>query len=787
MSRPISPGIDLAWRIAVGETIAARQPVIYPEQMLAGLTKIPAVATAYIDDKKLPFREAETLRFEADLLDRFFAEGNVDPTALRRTIRASVGVGKTRFGEREPVHRSDPVKRRFERADEIAGDHHAPSAHALHLMQALWEDPTPRIESAIAQQGTEASILFALARKANGPGLDVAASRNAPPPLPKRQEEPLSRYGRDLTALARDGELRPLIGRRDELLQVVRTLARKGKANPALVGEAGVGKTAVVEGLASRIAAKNIDPDLWNCRVVEIRMSALLAGTKYRGDFEERLEAIIATAEADPNTILFLDELHTLVGHGENGGAADILKPALARGKIRCIGATTFDEYRRHIEKDPALARRFVKVIIDEPSADEALVMLQGLRRDFAAHHQAVIHDDALEAAIRLSVRHMKDRRLPDKAIDLIDEACARVTTPTLSYREGVTPQPGGGTPCEPVTARTVAETVAEKCGVPMADLTADDSERYLRLEETLRREVVGQDRALDQVAGRLRLSAAGLRDEERPLGVFLFMGPTGVGKTYLAERIGAHLFGDTTPLIRLDMSEYMERHAVARLVGSPPGYVGHEEPGQLTAPLSKHPHSLVLLDEVEKAHPDVWDIFLQLFDDGRLTGGDGRTVDATNALFVMTSNLGAASTPNRPVGFIRGVEPDETSRPYREALTASFRPEFINRIDEIVIFDPLDDASAMTLVRHELDRMGKRLSLRGVRLEADDEAVAALATFGVDRATGARGLRRRLEEKVAAPMSVALLRGEGEPGEVWRLTLRDGRLMVDQRKGEEL
>jgi ATP-dependent Clp protease ATP-binding subunit ClpC len=792
-----SPGVDLAWRFAVVETTSARLPKIGPDQYLIGLLKL--------DEARVPFEKAgglpspagrEALRSEVETLNRILANAGVEPVSFRRRLREIVGLGDTVWKKDSIVHRNDSLKRIFERAAEIALAFNSASVHAVHLAEALFESPTPSLRTILTEKNLRPADIERYAEQANGPGLPqqvpVAGAVGEAPPLTAKGPmgaDFLASFGRDLTALAAGGELSPLIGRRDELLQVVRALTRKTKANPVLVGEAGVGKSAVVEGLALRISQKNISKNLWDHRIIELRMSALLAGTKYRGDFEERLNQVIAAAENDPKLILFLDELHTLVGATEGSGgtqAADVLKPALSRGKLRCIGATTFAEYQRYIEKDPALSRRFIKVVIGEPQEEEALAIMRGLRESFARHHAVTIADDALVAAVRLSIRYMKDRRLPDKAIDLIDEACSRVKVETLSYQGDAAPlRASGGTAVEPVTARIVAEVVAEKTGIAVTELTGSDSERFLRLEEALLADVVGQDQVVKKVSERLRLSASGLRDENRPMGVFLFMGPTGVGKTYLAEKIAAALFGGPEGMIRLDMSEYMEEHAVSRLVGSPPGYIGHDEPGQLTGALKKRPYSLVLLDEVEKAHPKIWDIFLQVFDAGRLTGGDGQTVDASHAVFVMTSNLGAGQmAATRPVGFNPAVaERDDTGR-YHSALGTSFRPEFINRIDEIVIFEPLGADSVSALVRRVLDDISGKLSSRSIRFTVTDDAVALLAGAGISERYGARGLRRAVEEAVSKPLSLALLNGEATAGETWSLAVRDGSLVFAGQKG---
>ncbi|MFH0945645.1 MAG: ATP-dependent Clp protease ATP-binding subunit, partial [Planctomycetota bacterium] len=542
--------------------------------------------------------------------------------------------------------------------------------------------------------------------------------------------------------------------------------SRATKNNPLLLGEPGVGKTAVVEGLACRIAAGNAPESVLGKRIIQIQMADLVAGTKYRGEFEERLQGLVHEVAATADVILFLDEIHTLVGGGNAAGglnAADILKPALAQGELSCIGATTSAEYRKYIEKDPALERRFQPIMIDEPTAEATVEILrQGIQPRFEEKHRVTIAEDALTAAARLSARYLPDRRLPDKAIDLLDEACARVQIAQMSF------SPHGPSPERAVSAKTalvvfaetVAEVLAEWTGIPVAQLTQDERGRLLRMAEILKQRVIGQEDAVDAVAEVVQRARAGLKSANRPIGVLLFLGPTGVGKTELAKATAEFLFGSEKAMIRLDMSEFMEKHQAARLVGSPPGYVGSEEEGQLTGALRRKPFSVVLLDEIDKGHPDVLNLFLQVFDDGHLTDAKGRQADASNALFILTSNHG--------FGHQMGFRPHDTDAD-RQALMAetrtALRPEFLNRLDRSVIFPPLKPEHMARIAQVMLARLRARLEEQGIGLHVTDGALALLARLGYNEAYGARPLRHLIQQQIENPLGGMVLRGEAQDG----------------------
>jgi ATP-dependent Clp protease ATP-binding subunit ClpC len=641
----------------------------------------------------------------------------------------------------------------------------------------------------------------------------------------------LDKYGRDLTDLARQGRIDPVIGREEEIEQTIEVLSRRGKNNPVLIGDAGVGKTAIVEGLAQRIADGDVPDVLSGRRVVALDLTGVVAGTRYRGDFEERLNNIVGEIRSHSDQlIVFIDELHTVVGAGGGGeggsmDAGNILKPALARGELHIVGATTLEEFRR-IEKDAALARRFQPIMVPEPTPADAIEILRGLRDRYEAHHQVRYADEALVAAVELSDRYLSDRRLPDKAIDLIDQAGARVrlhartkgTDVRAMEREveqltrdkdqavadeqyeqatqlrdrivelkkriadvGHAGEIDEGQHLE-VTAEAIAEVVSRQTGIPVSSLTQEEKERLLGLEEHLHQRVVGQDEAVSVVAEAVMRSRAGLASPDRPIGSFFFLGPTGVGKTELARALAEALFGSEERMVRLDMSEYQERHTVSRLVGAPPGYVGHEEAGQLTEVVRRHPYSLLLLDEVEKAHPDVFNILLQVLDDGRLTDSQGRTVDFTNTVIVMTSNLGseAITRGGTGVGFGTGdPEADEEARQERilRPLREHFRPEFLNRIDEIVVFRQLTADQMERITNLLLDKTRRLLHAQGVAVDFTDAAVDWLSQRGYQPEYGARPLRRTIQKEVDNQLSRLLLDGRiGEGGRV-TVDVADGRL----------
>lgn len=648
----------------------------------------------------------------------------------------------------------------------------------------------------------------------------------------------LEQFGRDLTQLAAEGKIDPVIGRQTEIERVVQILSRRTKNNPVLIGEPGVGKTAVAEGLALKIHAGDVPETLKNKRLVSLDLTGMVAGAKYRGDFEERIKAAIDEVKADGNVILFIDELHTIIGAGSAEGSADaanILKPALARGDFQVIGATTINEYRKHIEKDAALERRFQPVTVGEPTEEEAVEILKGLKDRYEAHHKVQITDSSIDAAVKLSARYIADRFLPDKAIDLVDEAASRVRLRTFTAPEDLQDLEKQIKDAEidkaaainsqdferaaslrdkqkelqeqlekakdewaaknersnsVVTPEDIADIVSMWTGVPVSQLTEEESQRLLRLEGTLHQRVIGQEEAVTAIAKAIRRGRVGLKDKNRPIGSFIFLGPTGVGKTELCKALAEAMFGDEKAMVRFDMSEYMEKHTVSRLVGSPPGYVGFDEGGQLTEAVRRKPYSVVLFDEIEKAHPDVFNILLQILEDGRVTDSQGKTVDFKNAVIIMTSNVGARliTEKQNTLGFTQSSGESKDFEKIKELVMGElknlFKPEFLNRVDDIIVFHKLTKEDTAQITEKMLETLKSKLAEMEIALDFTPEAVAALAEKGYDPLYGARPLRRVIQSEIEDTVSERMLEGSVAAGKRYSCGYADGKFTIEETVG---
>ncbi|MCI5676332.1 MAG: ATP-dependent Clp protease ATP-binding subunit [Clostridia bacterium] len=778
---------------------------------------------------------AETDSVSAKML----AEHGITPEAVKEKVEEVAGVGSE--SEVSPADMTPRTRKIIEGAAVLSmrfGQNYIGTEHLLLSLLSERDCVGVKILETLGLSADELSEqLSAFLGQARNAGDDAEKApgrggKNAVPDAPT-----LSGYGRDLTAMAKAGKLDPVIGREQETERVIQILSRRTKNNPCLIGEPGVGKTAVVEGLAQRIADGAVPETLRDKTVVSLDLSGMIAGAKYRGEFEERLKNVMAEVAKNPNIILFIDEIHTIVGAGAAEGAVDaanIIKPALSRGEMQLIGATTIAEYRKHIEKDAALERRFQAVMVGEPSAEESLLILRGLREKYEAHHKLKISDEALRAAVDLSKRYIADRYLPDKAIDLVDEAASRkrlsahTTPPDLKEseqklkslehekEEAITAQNFeaaarlrdeekklradyekakadwkaslSGDELT-VTETDIADVVTQWTGIPVSRLLEEEGERLLHLEDLLKKRVVGQDEAVSAVARAIRRGRMGLKDPKRPIGSFIFLGPTGVGKTELTKALAELLFGDPGAMIRVDMSEYMEKHSVAKLIGSPPGYVGFEEGGQLTEKIRRKPYSVVLFDEIEKAHPDVFNILLQVLDDGVLTDSQGRRVDFKNTIIIMTSNVGASALTAKSVGSFgftqsEGAKEDKksTDEKVMEALKATFRPEFLNRIDDIIIFNKLTKENILTIAGMMLREVGNRAHELGIDLSFDDSVAELVAKAGFDPVYGARPLRRAVVRLVEDALSGAMLEGKVKAGDSVTAHAADGNVVFSPR-----
>ena len=746
---------------------------------------------------------------------RIMQELGVDVEAIKSRLHQALEAGPKSVAGTQQIFITPRLQRMLQTAGEEAERLKDQYISVEHLLLAAVRESSGDSARLMQELGVTQEMVYQAMQKLRG-------SHRVDDPNAEQRYRSLEKYSVDLTELARLGKLDPVVGRDNEIRQVMQTLTRRTKNNPVLIGDAGVGKTAIAEGLAIKILDDDVPDSLRNRRVMALDMGRLVAGAKFRGEFEERLKTVIdEVTAAQGEVILFLDEMHTLVGAGAGEGgldASNMLKPALARGELQAIGATTLDEYRKHIERDSALARRFHPVYVDEPTAEATITILQALKPRYEAHHKVTITDAALEAAVRLSSRYVTDRFLPDKAIDFIDEAASKVridagTLPPQvqemenqrrqledlelranqlddyeraaehrterlrieeslnTERESIEHTSG---PDLVVNEADIAELVSRWTGIPVGQLLEGEAQRLLQMEEYLHRRVIGQDVAITAVADTIRRARSGLNDPKRPFGSFIFLGPTGVGKTELTKALAEFLFNDEESMVRLDMSEYGERHTVSRLIGAPPGYVGYDDAGQLTEVVRRRPHQVILFDEIEKAHPDVFNLLLQILEDGRLTDGHGRTVDFRNTVVIMTSNLGTGDLSQQPFGFKAGpdIEPEsgtvsrELSRTVNEALRRAFRPELLNRIDETIVFHPLSRAQIGQIVGLMLGEVQERLAERNITCELTEAGCEWLVKEGFDVSYGARPLRRAIQRHVENQLSRGVLSGEFNEGD---------------------
>lgn len=799
--------------------------------------KVLEIAKDFSEEHNYPFIGTEHILYgliaEGEgLASKILASQGLTEEYVEQEILKIDGVMDTKADEVDFTPRAKRIIENSRRESKRMGQNYVGTEHILLSLMREIDSVAVRI---LIDANIDPQRIFADLLKLLSEDSPVSPFRENDEMNEKNSDTPtLNQYGKYLTTLAKEGKLDPVIGRDSEITRIIEILSRRTKNNPVLIGEPGVGKTAVVEGLAQMIVDSKVPEVLKNKKVVSLDMSAMIAGAKYRGDFEERLKKSLNEIQQNGNIILFIDELHTIIGAGSAEGAMDaanILKPLLSRGEVQIIGATTLSEYRKYIEKDSALERRFQSVIVDEPSTEDTINILKGLKDKYEAHHKVKISEDAIEAAVNLSKRYINDRFLPDKAIDLIDEACSKIKLKSVTMPEKVTKlekeikkvnkdkeeaiiaqsfedaakfrdkekelkkkleeEKNKWKKSEQknealVTSEDICDVISSWTKIPVSKLTKKESEKLKELDTKLKERVIGQDEAVEALARAIKRARVGLKDEKRPIGSFIFLGPTGVGKTELTKALAENLFGDENSMIRFDMSEFMEPHSVSKLIGSPPGYVGYDEGGQLTEQVRRKPYSIILFDEIEKAHPDVFNILLQILEDGRLTDSNGRTVSFKNTVIIMTSNIGARSiTENKTIGFMSKTDAtkdyEKTKNEVMDELKRAFRPEFLNRLDDIIVFKKLSEESVEKITRLMLKDFEKLVENKNIKISIEESLVKFIAKTGFDTVYGARPLRRAIQSNVEDKFAEKMLDGEINAKDNVIVKYSDGEVKIEK------
>ena len=757
---------NLAFELASTEAMLSKYEFITEDFLFIGIFSLDkAIKLMENKSSEKIQKDSDSIKKDYEEINNIIKKFNLDFETIRTELKGIVGNGDFKLN-RTIIHRDQKCRKICDKANEIALREYS-TIRPIHILKALLINPTNNINALFSKLNVDINQFK-----------DSFITIEKDKVKPKVYDSPntvLGKYGTNLTQLAKDGELNPVIGRDEELLQLVRTLSKRKKNNPLIIGESGVGKTALVNALAIKIAEGNINEHLKNKAIIEVSVASLVSGTQYRGDFEDKLTQLLQETKDNPDVILFIDEIHTILGAGTVGdGSLDvsnILKPALANGDLSLIGATTTKEYRKYFERDVAFERRFQPILVEEPSAQDTIIILNGLKENYEEYHGVKISDEAIEDAVYLSIRYMTDRNLPDKALDVIDEACSREIVPDLHVNTL--------TEDNIITSEDIKRIITELTGIPITE-ESKDLQKLKDLDYFLKSKIVGQNEAIETVSRRVKVSSIGIQNREKPLGVFLFLGPTGVGKTYLSKLLAEFLFGDKDFIIRIDMSEFMESQSVSRLVGAAPGLVGYEDGGYLTDSIRNNPYSIVLIDEIEKAHPQVMDLFLQLFDEGRLTDSKGNTVNARNCIFIMTSNLNISNfyeTPSSELdvmydGSTNKTVPKIDKATQMELLTQYFRPEFVNRIDEVVQFRELDDDDFESLVNLCIDDISQHvLSDKNIKIEYDTNVSKYLASQGFNKNFGARYLNRSVEEQIEYPIADLIINDKLKRGDTLKIS----------------